>query len=290
MSGVVHSMTGFGRATAEAGERRLHVEIRSLNHRGLDLKIRSREPDAFCDHEIGRAVRSAIERGTVVVQIRDESRREAGEIDEERLRSVHATLERLRQALEIDEAVSLRTVAAFMRAIGAESIAGEQLWESLRPAVERALAELRANRAREGAVLAKDLTAQHTRISQLAEEIATKAAGLPASFARRLEERVAARGSQPGLDAGRLAQEVALLAERLDVSEELVRLGAHLALVTDLLAAGGALGRKLDFVIQELGRELNTIASKAQDAGIAALVIDAKAALEKMREQAQNVE
>src|SRR5262245_66253358 len=101
MAGGVHSMTGFGRATAEAGERRLHVEIRSLNHRGLDLKIRSREPDAFCDHEIGRAVRAAVERGTVVVQIRDESRVETGALDESRHLALNATLERLGQGLEI---------------------------------------------------------------------------------------------------------------------------------------------------------------------------------------------
>jgi uncharacterized protein (TIGR00255 family) len=192
--------------------------------------------------------------------------------------------------MEIEEPISLRTVASFMRATAPESVAGEQLWEVLRPAIESALAELRSTRAREGAALAKDLAAHHARIGQLAAEIGTKAAALPASFARRLEDRVAALRGAPGLDAGRLAQEVALLAERLDVSEELVRLGAHLTLVADLLKAGGAIGRKLDFVIQEIGRELNTIASKAQDAGISSLVIDAKAALEKMREQAQNVE
>jgi uncharacterized protein (TIGR00255 family) len=283
-------MTGFGRASAEAGDGRLHVEIRSLNHRGLDLKIRSREADAYCDHEIGRAVRAALERGAVSVQLRDESRAAAAGLDEARMRAVHETLERLRQQLKIDEPVSLTAIASFMHAGAGDALAGERLWEVLRPAVGAALAELRAARAREGEVLAKDLVAHHRRIADLAREIAARAAGLPQSFARRLEDRLAALGGQPGLDPTRLAQEVALLAERLDVAEEIVRLDAHLAHFAELVTGGGPVGRKLDFVIQEIGRELNTIASKAQDAGVSTLVIEAKSALEKLREQAQNVE
>jgi uncharacterized protein (TIGR00255 family) len=289
MAGL-HSMTGFGRASADAGDRRLHVEIRSLNHRGLDLKIRSREADAYCDHEIGRAVRAALERGAVSVQLRDESRADAAGLDEPRVRAVHATLERLRQDLEIEEPVSLATVAAFLNAGTGDPLAGERLWEVLRPAVSAALSDLRVARAREGEVLAKDLAAHHRRIADLARDIDARAVALPQAFARRLQERLSALGAQAGLDPTRLAQEVALLAERLDVTEEIVRLGAHLTHFADLLAGGGPVGRKLDFVIQEIGRELNTIASKAQDAGISTLVIEAKATLEKLREQAQNVE
>jgi uncharacterized protein (TIGR00255 family) len=283
-------MTGFGRASVEAGDRRLYVEIRSLNHRGLDLKIRSREADAYCDYEIGRAVRAGLERGSISVHLRDESRREAADVDEQRVRAVHATLERLRQELEIEEPVGLTAVASFMGSRAGEGLAGEGLWEVLRPAVDEALAELRAARAREGVLLANDLEAHHARIVELADAIAARAAGLPAAFARRLQERLTALGGQAGLDPARLAQEVALLAERLDVSEELVRLNAHVGHFAELVRGGGAIGRKLDFVIQEIGRELNTITSKAQDAGVSGLVIEAKATLEKLREQAQNVE
>ena len=120
--------------------------------------------------------------------------------------------------------------------------------------------------------------------------VAAEAQPLPEKFARRLTERLEAVRGQPGFDPGRLAQEAALMADRLDVSEELVRLETHLAHADELATAPGAVGRKLDFVIQEIGRELNTIASKSQDAGVAGLVIDAKAELERMREQAQNVE
>jgi uncharacterized protein (TIGR00255 family) len=288
---VILSMTGFGRAVAEAGDKRLRVEIRSVNHRGLDLKIRTREPDAYCDAEIGRAVRAAVERGAVTVHIREESgAATAAGVDEERVRAVHGVLERIRHEMRLQTPVDLATVAAFMTAAGGPDLAGEALWEVLRPGIATALDELRATRAREGAALADDVRSRIAHLKALVLEIRKAAAGLPDRFARRLEERLGALRGQPGFEPGRLTQEAALMAERLDVTEELVRLDTHLAHLSELAGADGAVGRKLDFVIQEVGRELNTIGSKAQDAGVAALVIDGKAELEKLREQAQNIE
>jgi uncharacterized protein (TIGR00255 family) len=283
-------MTGFGRGSADAGDRRLRVEIRSVNHRGLDIKIRSSEADAYCDTEIARAVRGAVERGAVTVLIRDESAAASAGVDEPRVRALHQVLERLRQELEIEEPVTLATVGAFLEASRGSDLSGEALWEALRPAVEAALVELAAMRAREGAALATDLAGRRARLGALAAELRGRAALLPERFAQRLQERLGGHARQVGIDPARLAQEVALMAERLDVSEELVRLETHLAHLGEILKAGGAIGRKLDFVIQEIGRELNTVASKAQDAEMAATVIDAKAELEKLREQAQNVE
>lgn len=283
-------MTGFGRASVEAGERRLRVEIRSVNHRGLDLKIRGAESDAYSGAEIGRAVRAAVERGALTVHVRDESAGGSAGIDEARVRAAHATLEQLRQELEIEEPVGLSTVAAFMTVGAGGGLEGEALWQALRPAVEAALAELAATRRQEGQALAADIGAHRARLVELAMRLRAATAPLAERFARRLGERLEALRGQPGFEPGRLAQEAALMADKLDVSEELVRLETHLAHAGELVAASGAVGRKLDFVIQEIGRELNTIASKAQDAGVAALVIDAKAELERMREQAQNVE
>jgi len=284
-------MTGFGRGSADAGERRLRVEIRSVNHRGLDLKIRSHDPDAFCDAEIARAVRGAVERGAIVVQIRDESAEAAGGVDEARVRDVYQVLERLRQELEIDEPVTLGAVGAFMESARGGGLAGEALWEALRPAVAEALRQLAAMRAREGEALAADLRGRRERLIEVAAALRAGAGKLPQRFAERLQDRVATLARDVALDAGRLAQEVALMAERLDVTEELVRLDTHLEHLGTLLATQErAVGRKLDFLVQEIGRELNTIASKAQDAGMAALVIDAKAELERLREQAANVE
>lgn len=283
-------MTGFGRASVEAGERRLRVEIRSVNHRGLDLKIRGAEADAYCGAEIGRAVRAAVERGAITVHVRDESAGASAGVDEGRVRATHAALERLRQELEIEEPVGLRTIAAFMTVGTGAMLEGEALWEALRPAVEAALAELVATRRQEGQALAADIGAHRTTLVDLAARLRQATAPLAEKFGRRLTEKLDAIRGQPGFEPGRLAQEAALMADRLDVSEELVRLDTHLQHAGELMGAAGAVGRKFDFVIQEIGRELNTIASKAQDAGVAALVIDAKAELERMREQAQNVE
>jgi uncharacterized protein (TIGR00255 family) len=201
----------------------------------------------------------------------------------------------------LNEPIGLGTVAAFLGAnASTPELSGEALWEVLRPGIETALGELRATRAREGAALAVDLRARVAKLQDLARAIAAGAAGLPDKFVRRLEERLAAVREQPGFEPGRLAQEAALMAERLDVSEEITRLETHLGHLLEIISGrptgGGvpgtsqAVGRKLDFVIQEVGRELNTVGSKAQDAGIAGLVIDGKVELEKIREQAQNIE
>jgi len=286
-------MTGFGRAAADVSGARLAVEVRSVNHRGLDLKLRSADGDGYCDGEITRAVRAAVERGVVTVTVREERAASAPPLDLPQIREAQQLLDRIRREAGLLHPVDMATVAAFLAGgarAGGSDLRGEALWEALAPAVDAALAGLLATRAREGEALAADLGGRARRLQEIAAAVATAAAAVPSRFARRLEEKLAALRDAPGFDPGRVAQEVALLADRLDVSEELVRLGAHLDHFGHLLAAAGAVGRKLDFVIQEIGRELNTIASKAQDAGIAALIIDAKAELEKMREQAQNIE
>ena len=285
-------MTGFGRATIDDGDGRgrLRVEIRSVNHRGLDLKVRAPQPDAFCEAEIGRAVRAAVERGSITVHIREEAAAARGGIDESRVRHVHGVLERLRGELGMTEPVGLEAIAAFMSTGGGGGLEGEALWEALRPGLEQALAELVATRRREGAALTADVQGRLARLGELVTQIRDAAAPLPERFAKRLEERLAGLRGQPGFEPARIAQEAALMAERLDISEELVRLETHLGHMAELARAQGAVGRKLDFVVQEVGRELNTIGSKAQDAGVAGLVIEGKAELEKLREQAQNVE
>jgi uncharacterized protein (TIGR00255 family) len=286
-------MTGFGRASVETGDKRLRIEIRSVNHRGLDLKIRSYAPDSYCDAEIARAVRGGVERGALTVSIREDCGGGVTGIDPERVKAAFAALEQVRKELGLAAPVDLGTVAAFMGgASGGRELAGEALWEVLRPGVDAALAELRATRAREGEALAVDLRGRIDRLREIVRAIEAGAAGLPERFTRRLEERLAAVRGQPGFEPGRLAQEAALMAERLDISEELVRLGTHLGHLGEIVGAtsDGAVGRKLDFVIQEVGRELNTIGSKAQDAAIGGLVIDGKVELEKLREQAQNIE
>ena len=297
MSACLLSMTGFGRGTAQAGERRLIVEIRSLNSRGSDVKVRDRDGDvpAAVETEIVRAVRAQVVRGTVSVTIREEGvETPEAFIDLAVVRQAHAVLEALRRELDLAQPVDLHTVAAFLAGPAARQVRGEDMtWEMVRPAVEQAVREMQAMRAREGAALSADLRQRLDRLHGLAAEIAQAAAGLPTRAARKLEERLAALATSSAvLDPGRLAQEVVLLAEKLDVSEELVRLRTHLDRLGEIFAGAAptAPGRKIDFLVQEVGREINTIGSKVQDAPVAALVVESKAELEKLREQAQNIE
>jgi uncharacterized protein (TIGR00255 family) len=161
-------------------------------------------------------------------------------------------------------------------------------------ALDAALVQLDAMRAAEGAALAAEIARRLDELVALRAQIAALAAGVPQQVARRLTERVRRlvddAGAGGAVDAGRLAQEIAVLVERADVTEELVRLTSHLDQARALLGATGAVGRRLEFLVQEIGRELNTIGAKAPTAEISTAIVDAKAALEKIREQVQNIE
>ena len=276
-------MTGFGRAVVDGpsnvpgGGGRWIVEMRSVNHRGFDLKVRGPDIDPALEADIARAVRAVVERGTVTVAIREERTLPAG-VDVGRVRETLAALEAIRVEARIETPVDLATVAAFLAAdptARGNGMAPDALAATLRAGVARALDELLATRSTEGTVLAADLASRLERMGQLLSSIESAARDLPVRFGRRLKERLAALHDSPGFDPTRVAQEIALLADRLDVSEEIVRLRAHLDQLGLHLKAEGSVGRKLDFVIQEAAREVNTIGSKAQDVAIAALLATA---------------
>jgi len=290
-------MTGFGRAAVDIdkkgrGRTRWLVEIRSVNHRAFDLKIRCPEAEPALEAELSRLVRGSLERGAVTLSVREE-RPTGGSVDADAIRDAVSALERVRRDAGIETPVDLATVAAFLALDAGPAGAGlrnEESWPALRTAVGKALSELIASRDAEGAALRGDFLARTRRVAGIVDVIEQAAKAVPQRFARRLKERLASLYEAPGYDPARVAQEIALLAERLDVSEELVRLRTHLAHLTTLLDETAPIGRKLDFVLQEIAREINTIGSKAQDAEIGGQVIECKAELEKIREQAQNIE
>jgi uncharacterized protein (TIGR00255 family) len=298
MSKKIVSMTGFGRARAVLGSRTLGVEIRSLNHRGLDIKLRVYDtllaPEI--ETEILRMVRQTITRGSVSISLRDEASDGQGPaLDIARVRQTYDVLNGLRQEIGSSDPVDLATVGTFLSAIktGPAAEIHASSWQTLAPAIETALSGLSTMREQEGIAIRADLELRLVNLRGLVEKISDLVAQVPGRAARRLEERLAALlGANPAVDPARLAQEVAILAERFDVSEELVRLRAHFDHLATLLEgkAKDAPGRRLDFLAQEIGREFNTLGGKIQDAAIAALVIDGKAELEKLREQAQNIE
>jgi uncharacterized protein (TIGR00255 family) len=287
-------MTGHGRGAGEAGGRRFSVEARSVNHRFLDLKLRAGGLDARAEEAVQQAVRRRIERGALTLTIREDggAGRHPVRVDVDAARQVHGALEGLRQALGYAEPVPLDVVLAQPGVlVPADAEGQDAALPGLLAAVDAALVELGGMRRREGAALAADLLDRIGRLAGLADAIAAHAAGVPAELRRRLEERLGKllEGRAP-IDENRLAAEVALYADRADITEELVRLRAHLDSLRAAIGEDAAVGRRLDFLVQEVGRELNTIGSKSQSVDITRRVVDAKAELEKIREQVQNVE
>lgn len=292
-------MTGYGRGVVEQGDVRATIDLRAVNHRFLDLKLRGGQIPAAIEDAIAARVRGAIERGAVSVSVHlVRGNASAGlRIDGDAAVRVYRTLSELAARLAVpgpdlalvlaqpgvvtggdpldDEAGSGRTAAAAVAVLGA---------------LDAALVQLNGMRAAEGAHLAAELHARLDELAATRTQLAGLAAGLPPLLARRLRDRVKRLAEEVALDEARLAQEVALYVDRADVTEELVRLASHLEQARALLDSTGAVGRRLDFLIQEIGRELNTIGAKSTTAEITTMIVGAKATLEKVREQVQNVE
>lgn len=285
-------MTGFGRGVVSRDEQRATVELRSVNHRYLDIKLRGSISPSLED-QVAAKLRAALDRGAVTVAIHAASRPGADgfHIDEAAARQRHAALIQLASALGLpgpDLALVLAQPGVVVP--DDDDNRAETLVPLVLDAVDVAIGELQQARSEEGAALAHELMLRIDELSRCRDAIAALAGGLAHTLQRKLLERIAALAGDIPADPGRLAQEAALLADRADISEELVRLESHLALARAAIAGSGSNGRRLDFLGQEVGREFNTIGAKSQHREISAAVIEAKTALEKFREQVQNVE
>ncbi len=289
-------MTGFGSASGEHGGYALRVEIRSVNHRHLQVKARLPAEFAFVEGDLERVVRQRLERGSLTVHLyaaRVASTTPAL-LDVELVRRYKEQLDRIAAATGLEGVVRLEALIALpgvVRVVEAEGGGAEGAGKGVLQLVSTALDRLLEMRRSEGRVLALDLQSQSDAIEKLVGRIAKRmpavTRGHQRTLHRRVKELVARR---EGMAEAELAREIALLADRLDVSEELARLGSHLSQLDALLAKGGIVGRKLEFLIQELFREINTIGSKCNDAQVAHWVVDAKTHAERLREQVQNVE
>jgi uncharacterized protein (TIGR00255 family) len=287
-------MTGYGRGTCDVAGRRLTVELRSLNHRFLEVKLRLPWSDAAIDMHVTQTLRQRLDRGVVTVTVRDEGGGvpQTVRVDLPLARSYAQAFESLRETLALAEPLSLAIIAQQpgVLAVGEPTPDSEALWGALEPGLEQAVVALVESRTREGEAIGKDLRQRLGLLERLVTELRELTKDAPDHYRRRIHERLE-RTLAPGeVDHQRLAQEVAVMADRLDVTEELTRLGVHLAEFKRLLEGKQAAGRRLDFLAQELNREINTIGAKSQSGACAARVIDAKAELERVREQIQNVE
>lgn len=287
-------MTGFGAAEGEVAGGRLRVEIRTVNHRHFNPAFKLPSELAPLEADLRERLRRDFERGHVAVAMRwVDGARPAGmlQLNVPRAREAMARLRELQTAVGLTGEVSLDLLARQLDVLTTtEPDAQPVRWDEVDPLVADAAAGCRAMRRREGEVLGVELRQRLEELAGLALGVERRAPARVERELERLRDAVGRLIEGRSLDEARLAQEIALLADRLDVTEELVRLRAHLAAAHGALQRDGPVGKELGFLAQELGREINTIGAKANDAEITRAVIAMKGALEKFREQVENLE
>jgi len=282
---MVESMTGYG--AAERGEYR--VEVRSLNHRFLDMFIRM--SPSLAAHEIGLrdAVKKRFTRGKfdVFVSVTSGGKSKIN-IDTDMARRIHQTLDGLKLHLGLGGEVTIDTLLQWKELFLSEEVSYDP--GPLFEAMEEALASVERMRREEGAAMGKEIEHRAGIIEELNSSIANVCPSVAECSRRKFAEKLGNLLADTSIEDTRIMQEASVIAEKADISEEVVRIANHIKQMRSILTNGGTIGRKLDFVLQELQREANTIASKSSDAGILENVIEMKAEIERAREIAQNVQ
>jgi len=294
---VIKSMTGYGKAETVLAGRKFTMEMRSVNHRFLEISLRLPGMLSPLEGEFKKRSGERFSRGRIEATLRVNG--ESNVENEGRftlnlplIRNYHALLVQMKGELRLEDEITLAMMAGFRDAfVPAETVQDPvSLWEGLSPVLDEAIRTLTAMREKEGEILGHDLAARLDAISCCLEGIARRAPHVVLDYQKRLTDRIRELTEGVAIDETRLLQEVAIMAERSDITEEVVRFRSHIGQFKDLLAGVDAAGRKLDFLIQEMGREINTIGSKSGDAEISRSVIEIKSELAKLREQVQNIE
>ncbi len=290
-------MTGFGEARYQSDSLTIAIELRAINNRYFKVSLRAPEPYNLLEPEIERVLRAGLRRGTVQVQMQVRRQAQPGDyrLNEVALRAYCDQMRKLLQTLgspgdvRPGDFLSLPGVVVEPELTQRDSSSD---WTTVEPVLTAALAKLQVMRRDEGQAMEKELLRLCGEIGQHLESIRGRAPQVVEAFREKLHERVRNLLAQHDIDLDRsdLIKEVAVFAERSDIAEEIVRLGSHLRQFHDIVHEPESTGRKLDFLIQELFREANTIGSKANDVDIARHVVEIKGAIEKMRELIQNVE
>lgn len=289
-------MTGFGRGETRLDDIVITAEIRTLNSRFQDISVRLPSDLQSREFEARELIQKQLGRGkiTLVVSHDEESSRKNGlNINEEKLDEVIGLLQKISQKTGTPEAITLPMLLHFDEIFTSKKSSGdhaEKLWEATRKAISQAIEETEQMRIREGRELSTALQKATGEIEQLVDDIAAMAKDRAPEARRRLTERLQALQEDVQVDSDRVEQEIALLVDRMDINEELVRLRAHCKFFVDALENDEAVGRRLNFLTQELNRELNTIGAKAYNSEIAHSVVLCKEKVEQMREQVQNIE
>ena len=292
---MLRSMTGYGRGEAAFGEKTIATEIRSVNHRFLDSSVKISKAFPLVENETKKIIALHASRGKVDVSIQFNAQQNTEvnlQVDSARAKQVFKMLQQIKEDACVPGDINLLTLLSFRDVFfreNDENIDQESLWTAVKPSLEQALSALQDMQAAEGGEIARDMLQRLKIIEDAAKEIEARA---PASLAARqlaLKERVKTLCNGLTLDDQRMLQEISILADKSDITEELVRAKSHIRQFMQWMDSQEPVGRKLDFLMQEINREINTIGAKASDAEISMKVVIMKNELEKIREQIQNI-
>lgn len=292
---MILSMTGYGRWKETLEGRDITVELKSVNSRYFEYSSRIPRSCAFLDDRLKKLLASRISRGKVELSLQLQSIGEAETVivpDIPLAKSYQSALRTLSEELQLKNDATVSLVARFPDVLAPRraELDQELLWQQVSEVCTKALDSFAAMRAAEGQKLAEDIRSRLDFLEQAVGEVEQDSAGRLEAYTQRLYARLKTLLEDRSIDDARVLTEAAIFADKTAVDEETVRLRSHIQQYREILAAGGPVGRKLDFLTQELNRETNTIGSKCQDLAITRLVVDMKAEIEKIREQIQNLE
>lgn len=304
-SPAVLSMTGFGAAEGSVGNQKYRIEVKSVNHRFLDLKLRLPREFQSCEVSIRNLVGSRFTRGALDLKIDRLSEGASGPsvdltLNLELAKRYLEKIRELRTALGLNDEIRTKDIANHPDVLtrGSQESSADEVWKGLEPLVAKALTELLEMRRHEGSALTENLLSAATDLESTITSLREKRKAVSAKYPDRIREKIKAVFESYPLNDGniqailesRISQELAMIADRTDIEEELVRFQGHLDHLRKVFREGGQVGRKLDFVLQELNREINTLGNKAQDYGMSEEVVACKVRLEQLREQVMNLE
>ena len=292
---MIKSMTGYGRAREVRNKRDITVEVRSVNNRYLDCTVKMPRMYSFAEDAVKQCVQKAISRGKVdvFISLRAEGAQDVKiSLNAPVVEGYLAAMRQMVDAYGVRDDISVSTLSQLPDVFTVEKpeVDEEALQADLMGVVDKALTQYDAMRSAEGKALENDLRGRGQTIAELVSQVEAGSGQTVVDYRTRLENKLKEVLANTAIDESRILTEAAIFADKVAVDEETVRLRSHLDQMNHMLTAGGAIGRKLDFLLQEMNRESNTIGSKCSDVRLARIVVEIKAELEKIREQTQNIE
>ena len=289
------SMTGYGRGKAEDDRREVTVELKTVNHRYLDINVRMPRVMTLLEEDVRKRIQQSLSRGRVEVYVSYKNKAQdqiTVTLNMPVAESYHAAFQTLAEKFNIDMKpdLALLTSVSDIFTVTEQEENEEELKELLFKALDEALGIVREMREKEGRFLATDVIERAQLINNMIDAVEKQSPTVVEDYRRKLEQRLKELLKTTELDEARFQTEVAYFADRSNITEEIIRLRSHLSQLRHTLEAGGTIGRKLDFIVQEMNREANTIGSKSSDITITNYVVDIKSEIEKIREQIQNIE